>query len=63
MKRNSSARSAVKTITGCLAIAVLVVFEVAAGKSLVSRIDQVTTVRTDMPQVPSMDISDFMAVR
>jgi hypothetical protein len=62
MKRNSSAHSTVRIIVGCLAIAGLVALEVAVGKSLVSRIDGVTTIRPNVPQAPSMDMSDLLAV-
>lgn len=63
MKTNPRARRIIKArfTAICLTIAVLAVIELGVGESLISRIGQTTAVQTELPQGPSVTISDLMA--
>ena len=63
MNRNYSANSVFKIIVICLAIVGVVGIEFAVVKPLVSRINQISATRTDIPQPREIDDSDLMAAR
>ena len=63
MRTNPSARYLVRIrlIMVCVVLAAIVGLEFYLGLSLAARIGQTTTLKTEGPQAPNIDISDFMA--
>jgi hypothetical protein len=62
MKTNRSARRSwkLRITVLCFAIATLAGIEFTAGESLAARFGQVTAPRTQVPQAPSVGLSDLM---
>jgi hypothetical protein len=63
MKTNSFARGMlrIRTIALSLAIAGLVVVEVALGQFLAAQLGQYTSAQTQTPQAPNLSLGDLMA--
>ena len=63
MKTNPALRSLVKlrVILGCAALAAIVGLELYFGAAFAARIGQTTTLQTDGPPVPNMDLGDLMS--